>query len=184
MSETAIMTAEELFKLPDDGYRHELVRGELITMTPTGGWHGAIAMRIGGYLNSYVSGNDLGVVCTAEAGFKLFEDPDTVRAPDISFVSRERIPREGIPEGFWPFAPDLAVEVISPSDRFEEVQMKVEDYLRAGTRMVWIVEPRTETVTVYRPPKSARILTSDDALEGEDVIPGFLCEVRNIFKVW
>src|SRR5262249_49528516 len=115
-----LMTAEDLFQLPDDNYKYELVEGGLIRMLPTGGEHGDVTMNAGFLLKGYVKAHDLGIVCAAETGFILKRNPDTVRAPDASFVAKERIPPGGIPKGYWPLAPDLAVEVISPNDRFDE----------------------------------------------------------------
>lgn len=175
------MTASELLDLPDDGQKYELVHGELIRMSPTGGTHGKIASRLDHRLRSHVESHNLGEVCGAETGFQLTENPDTVRAPDLSFVSFERIPMEGVPDTFWPFAPDLAVEVVSPNDRYGALQQKVKDYLQAGTRMVWVADPRSRTVTIYRSFKEARILTETDTLHGEDVVPGFTCSVKEIF---
>ncbi len=105
-----------------------------------------------------------------------------MRAPDVSFVSRERIPADGVPEGFWNIAPDLTVEVVSPSERPDDVQDKVIDYLTAGTRIVWVIYPRTKTVTVYRSLQNIRVLTTNDTLSGEDVVPGFSCQVSDLFE--
>ncbi|MGQ9626393.1 MAG: Uma2 family endonuclease [Anaerolineae bacterium] len=176
-----LMTGEELLHLPDDGYRYELVKGELIKMAPPGAWHGVLAVRLGISLGQYVQESKLGEVAV-EAGYYLARDPDTVRGPDISFVSRERILPEGVPKGFWPFAPDLAVEIVSPSDTAEEVMTRVSDYLRAGTRLVWVVQPATKTVTEYRSFSQVRVLTEEDTLEGGEVLPGFACPVAEIFR--
>ena len=108
------MTAEELFDLADDGGRFELVEGELVHMTPSGGTHGALTVRIGRLLDEYVEAHDLGVCCGAETGFILQREPDTVRAPEAAVVVKSRVPSTGIPSSYWPFAPDLAVEVVSP----------------------------------------------------------------------
>ena len=104
-----------------------------------------------------------------------------VRAPDAAFVARERIPATGIPTGFWPFARDFAVEVASPSDRFTELQTKVAEYFRAGTRLVWIVEPATRTVHVYRASHELQAFGEEHELTGGDVLPGFRCPVRRLF---
>lgn len=177
----AIMTAEELFKMPDDNYRYELIKGELIKMSPAGARHGKLAMNLGVLLSNYVKPRRLGMVCAAETGFILARNPDTVRAPDAAFISQAHIPLEGEPTGFWPFAPDLAVEVISPDDRYEEIQEKIAVYFSAGTRLVWIVDPENHTVAVYNSLAEARIFTETDPLEGGDVIPGFSCSVTEIF---
>ena len=174
-------TAKEFYLLPDDGKRYELVRGALVCMAATGGQHGIITSRLDHRLRSFVEAHDLGEVCAAETGFRLTENPDTVRAPDVSFITRDRVATEGVPEGYWPFAPDLAVEVISPRDRFDEVLTKVQEYLRAGTRLVWVFHPRTKTVTVYRANSEVQLLQGDEELSGEDVVPGFHCRVMEFF---
>lgn len=175
------MTAEELFQLPDDDYKYELVEGELIRMPPSGGEHGYLANNASSLLRTHVKARDLGVVCGAETGFILKRSPDTVRAPDAAFIAKARIPAEGIPRTYWPFAPDLAVEVVSPNDRFDEVQEKIVEYFAAGTRLVWVVLPKTRTVLVYRSFHEVRSLGVNDELNGEDVVPGFTCRVAELF---
>jgi Uma2 family endonuclease len=177
----SLMTAEELLELPGDDYKYELIEGELIRMAPTGGEHGVLTVRLGRLLDEYVEAAGLGSVCGAETGFVLRRTPDTVRAPDAAFIARDRIPETGIPKTYWPFAPDLAVEVISPSDRFDEVQTKVAEYLTAGTRLVWVVNPSTRTVFVYHSGREAQVFGLEDELSGEDVIPGFRCPVKRVF---
>jgi Uma2 family endonuclease len=177
---TELVTADELLHRRDDGFRYELVRGELKKMAPAGGPHGRIANRVNWRLTNYVEANNLGVVFAAETGFRIATQPDTVRAPDVAFVSRGRIEQIGIPEGYWPGAPDLVVEVISPGDTFSEVEEKVMEWLRAGCKMVIVVDPRKRTASVYRGP-NARLLTEDDTLSGEDVVPGWLVPVKELF---
>jgi Uma2 family endonuclease len=182
MSTTHTMvTADELFMMPDDGFRYELVKGELRRMPPAGSEHGAVIMNIGTPLDQFVKAHGLGVVFGAETGFKIASDPDTVRAPDLAFVRRERIPEAGVPRGFWPGAPDLAVEVISPGDTYTEVEEKVNDWLNAGTRMVLVLNPRTRTVTVYTSHTDVVRLTDLDALDGGELLPGFTCRVAELF---
>lgn len=178
---SAPMTAKELLRLPDDGRRYELIKGELKVMTPASPRHGRIANMATFLLTRHVRQHDLGVVYAAETGFKLREDPDTVRAADAAFVAKARIPPEGEPEGYWAIAPDLVVEVISPSDSAPAVQSKVADWLAAGCRMVWLVYPSTQTVTEYRSWQKVQVLTADQTLEGNDVLPGFACLVRELF---
>jgi Uma2 family endonuclease len=175
------MTADELLRLPHDGHRYELVEGELREMTPAGSRHGRIANTVAFLLTRHVRQHDLGIVYAAETGFQLREDPDTVRAADAAFVTKAHIPPEGEPEGYWAIAPDLVVEVVSPSDSASAVQSKVTDWLEAGCRLVWVVYPDTQTVTEYRSPTEVRMLTADQTLEGGDVLPGFACEVGEIF---
>ena len=173
--------AEELLNMPDDGFRYELVKGELRKMSPAGSEHGAIIINLTVPLAAHIKANKLGVVFGAETGVKIATSPDTVRAPDIAVVRQERIPEGGIPKGFWPGAPDLAVEVTSPGDSFEEVEEKVEDWLAAGTKAVWIVNPKRRTVNVYRALNDVAILTEENELDGGTVVPGFSCHVADIF---
>jgi len=174
-------TASELFEMPDDGFRYELVKGELRRMSPSGSEHAVVIGRLTVRLGQHVEANSLGIYFGAEGGFKIASDPDTVRAPDIAFIGRERIPAAGIPKNFWPGAPDLAVEVVSPGDTRREVKEKVEDWLGAGTRAVWVVEPRRRTVSVYRSATDVTRLSEDDELDGGEVVPGFRCQVSEIF---
>lgn len=178
---TDLLTADDLLKKPQDGYRYELAKGELIKEPPAGNIHGKRTMRLGWRLASHVEANDLGVVFAAETGFKLAADPDTVRALDVAFITKARIEEAGEFEGFWPGAPDLAVEVISPGDSYSEVNEKAKEYLKAGARGVWVVDARRRTITIYRSLTDIRILTEDDALEGGDIITGFSCPVAEVF---
>ena len=175
------VTADELLLMPDDGFRYELVRGELRRMTPAGNVHGRVAMNVGISLGGYVKAHDLGAVYAAETGFRLTGDPDTVRAPDVAFVSQARVEAIGEVEGFWPEAPDLAVEVISPGDSYSEVEEKVFDWLEAGTKMVVVVNPRQRSATVYKSPTDIIALAEADVLAGGDIVPGFELAVREIF---
>ena len=174
-------TASELFAMPHDGFRYELVKGELRKMSPSGSEHAVIIGKLTVRLGRHVEANDLGIYFGAEAGFKIASDPDTVRAPDLAFVSSRRIPEGGIPKNFWTGAPDLAVEVVSPGDTSREVKEKVKDWLDAGTRAVWIVNPRRRTVAVYRSMKDVTVLSEGDELEGGEVVHGFRCKVSEIF---
>jgi Uma2 family endonuclease len=174
-------TASELFEMPDDGFRYELVKGELRRMSPSGSEHGAVIVNITGLLWQHVKSNNLGVCFGAETGFRIASDPDTVRAPDVAFIRRERIPESGITKKFWPGAPDLAVEVLSPGDTRAEVGEKVEDWLQAGARGVWVINPRRRTVSVYRTMTDVTHLSEGDELDGGEVVPGFRCKVSEIF---
>ena len=177
-------TAEELFLLADDGSRTELVKGEIVHMTPAGARHGAVTVRIGRLLDEYVEAHGLGVCCGAETGFILRRAPDTVRAPDAAVVVRSHIPATGLPDGFWPCAPDLAVEVASPpGDRPADVRIKLGEYFSAGTRLVWLVEPETRTVRIYRSAQDVRVVGTDGHLDGGDVLPGFRCSVQRLFPM-
>lgn len=181
MTITDLITADELLQMKDDGFRYELSRGELIKMSPAGHHHGRIALNFTTPLDQFVRANQLGAVYAAETGFKLAEDPDVVRAPDAAFIRRERVEEMGQTEGFWPGAPDLAAEVVSPGDTYAEVQDKIADWLDAGTRLVVVVNPRTQTVDLYRSRSDIRILTIDDVLDGGEVVPNWTLPVRDIF---
>lgn len=176
-----LITADDLLQMPDDGFLYELVRGELRRMSPGSFRHGKIIINVTLSLGQHVREQRLGDVFAAETGFKLASDPDTVRAPDVAFVRRERIEAVGDVGGFWPGAPDLAVEVISPHDLYTEVEEKVIEFLNAGTGMMLVVNPRKHTVTVYRAMADISILTEDDTIEGEDVVPGWSLPVRDVF---
>jgi len=179
---TQLITAEELYMRPTDELRSELIKGELIKMSPAGHKHGRIVVNLTAPLAQYVKAHRLGAVYGAETGFKLATNPDTVRAPDIAFVRQQQIERIGEPEGFWPEAPDLAVEVNSPGDTVSDVENKVQEYLQAGTRLVWVVSPRLRIVTVYRSLTDIITLTEKDMLDGGDVISGFQFSVSEIFE--
>jgi len=140
-----------------------------------------VAMSVGTELGTWVKTNDLGEVFAAGTGFILRRDPDTVRAPDASFVARDRLTPEELPVGYLDLAPDLAVEVVSPGDSAREVREKVDDWLRAGTRLVWVIDPATRSARVYRSLEEFEELVEGDHLEGGELIPGFSCEVRELF---
>lgn len=175
-----LVTAEEFARIPDDDYHYELVEGRVARMSPPGSRHGVLAVRIGALLHQHVDANRLGAVLT-HAGFKIVSDPDTVREPDVAFVSAERIPPTGIPEGFWPGPPDVAVEIRSPGDRRTEIQAKVRDYLARGVRLVWVVDSKSRTLTVHRAQSPPMTLGVDDVLDASDVIPGFTCPVARFW---
>jgi Uma2 family endonuclease len=180
---TQPLTADDLLRMPADDMRHELVRGELVTMPPAGFEHGVVGGGLYGPLYQHVSAKKQGVVCLAETGFIIERDPDTVRAADIAFVSNEKLQRVGLTKKFFPEAPNMATEVLSPSDTVDEVDEKVQQWLGAGTDLVWVINPRQKTVTVYQPKEKPVILTADDYLDGGAVIPGFRILVGEIFRV-
>jgi Uma2 family endonuclease len=175
------LTADELLTMPQDHNRHELIRGELRTMTPAGHEHGRIVVRLTWRLAHFVEEHELGVVYAAETGFKLASDPDTVRAPDVAFVSRARLNEVGAVRGYWPGAPDLVAEVISPSDVYTEVEEKVLDWLEAGTRLVIVINPRSRAVTLYRSLADIVVLTERDALDAPELVPGWSVMVSELF---
>lgn len=147
-----------------------------------GNVRGRTAINVSTPLDQFVREHDLGVVFAAETGFKISTDPDTVRAPDVAFIRRERLEAVGEAEGYWPGAPDLTVEVVSPTDRFAALEEKVVDWLAAGTRMVLVVNPRARTVTVRTSEKEARILSEEEVLDGGEVVPGWTLQIADVFR--
>jgi len=174
-----LMTADELLRTHVPNKRAELLRGVLVVREPAGSRHGLVTMNLGAELALYAKQTGAGGVYAAETGFKLASDPDTVRAPDIAFVTRERLPPPNT-TGYPALAPDLAVEVLSPGDRPGEVLAKVADWLSAGTRLVWVVDPERRLARVYRHDGSEAIVTAEGALDGEDELPGFSCSLASI----
>ena len=180
---TALMTAEELMELPHgEGFRYELINGELEKTMSPGLPHGRIGARLLVALGNFVWDYGLGDVFAAETGFQLTFDPDTVLAPDVSFVSKERMEQLGQTERYFPGAPDLVVEVLSPSDRPSKVNKKTLRWLGYGAKQVWIVDPKKKTVTIYRSPADATTFCGSDELEAQDLLPGFRLSLDNIFS--
>ena len=182
-TEVKLMTADELLALPRGECRYELVNGELKKMSPAGHDHGRIIMELAGPLQVFVKKKRLGKIYAAETGFVLTTNPDTVRAPDIAFIRQEKVAEVGRSKGFWKGPPDLAVEVISPSDTVGEVEDKVYMWLDRGTPLVWLISPKLCNVTVYRSLTDIETLTEKDTLDGGDVIPGFQIAIADIFAV-
>ena len=175
---THLMTAEELFNLQDEPNRHALIKGELLTVPPPKPKHGLVTMNLAAPLAAYVKANKLGIVM-AESGFILERNPDTVLGPDISFISGERL--SALPDAYLELAPDLAVEVISPSQFTPEITRKASLWLEHGVLEVWLVNPRTRTIEVRRATGENQQLREGDDLTGGDLIPGFRIPVREIF---
>jgi Uma2 family endonuclease len=178
---TKLLTADDLWQMPGNGRYYELVKGELRAMAPAGGEHGAFTINLTGPMWNHAKTHDLGKVVAAETGFIIERDPDTVRGPDIGFICKSRIPPEGLPKKYIPFAPDLAVEVVSPHDTMEEVEEKVAQWLAAGTKLVWVVLEKQRLIRVYRSPTDVTVLTENDELDGADVMPGFRLPVAQVF---
>ena len=180
------MTASDLLTMPD-GDRFELVNGELVERNM--GWESEwIASNLQVLLGSFCIQHRLGYVNGSNAGYQCFEvvfpdDPNRTRKPDVSFVTANRLTPGDLPKGHCEIAPDLAIEVISPHDLYSEVETKVDEYLQAGVRLVWVINPRTESVRVHRANGSVQDLTSRDQLSGEDVVPGFGCSVSQLFEL-
>jgi Uma2 family endonuclease len=173
-------TADELLAMPHDGTRRELINGELREMTPIGRRHARIAMNVARALDAYVRSHALGEVYP-ELGYRLSAHPDTVRAPDVSFVRKSRLEEGGPEPGFFLGPPDLAVEVISPHDLYSDVAAKVDEYLTAGVVIVLVIDPPRRTVAVHRSRTEVAVLTEADVLDGGDVVPGWTLPVREIF---
>jgi len=170
------MTADELLQLPDDGWRYELVEGELRKISPAGVEHGYVAGKIAISLGSFVYGRKLGRVYPADVGFQLGRDPDTVRAPDASFVRAARVTKTS---KYFEGAPDVVFEVVSPNDRYSEIEAKTREYLRAGTLAVVIVDPQTRAVRIHRPAGTTDIT---DAIELPDILAGWKLPLTELFN--
>ena len=175
---TGLMTADELLRLD---VRGELIRGVLYEMSPGAAKHGRSAGNLFGELYAFVKPRRLGTMFAAETGFWLERDPDTVRAPDVSFTSAERLPLDADEDSYSEVVPDLVAEVRSPSDSRREVREKAEMWLSHGVRLCWAVYPDTRTIDVHRPGAPMVTLGEGDTLDGGDVLPGFTCAVSAVF---
>lgn len=182
---TRLITADELLTMPHyegrNSIRLALIRGELKKMSPTGGTHGILCARIATAITNFVDEKSLGEVFGAETGFIIERDPDTVIGADVAFVSHERMKDVENLDKFLPFAPDLAVEVLSPGNTVQEIDEKIARYFAAGSRAVWVFDPKRRTVAVYRSPSGVRILGGQDALDGGEVLPGFALDLAKLF---
>ncbi len=172
MTKAGLHTAADLLRSQPPNKRTELIRGALMVREPAGYQHGHVAARLAGAIHSHVEAHGLGRVFAAETGFILAREPDTVRAADVAFISSARLP-EKPPRGFAEMAPDLTVEVLSPDDYAPEVLEKVADWLKAGAKLIWVVDPIRMNARVYRADGSESLLGKTDALDGEDVLPHF-----------
>jgi Uma2 family endonuclease len=180
---TRLLTAEEFAKLPNpvDGSKQELVRGEVVTMPPPGFRHGIVQVNVATLLKVFAKQHKLGRI-TVESGVVTERDEDTVRGPDVAYWSYERLPADQVPEGYPNVAPDLCVEVLSPSNTEQRTTKKVGEYFACGARMVWVIDPEERTVTIYRKPGDGRVLWEDATIAGEDVLPGFSCPLNEFFQ--
>jgi Uma2 family endonuclease len=177
-----LLTAEEFSRLPQppDGSQQELIKGVIVTMPPPSFYHGRVCAMICRKLGNFVEAHNLGYFTSTDSGVILARNPDTVRGPDIAFWSHERLPQPPR-EGYPTVPPDLVVEVLSPSDVFTRVQRKVEDYLRAGVRLVWILVPEDRSVAVFHAGNPPSVLSNGETLSGETILPGFSCPVTELF---
>jgi Uma2 family endonuclease len=181
MTQTALVTADALFEMGADE-RYELVEGVLVPMSPPPGFeHGETIGNITFLVTRFVRAHRLGHATGAETGYRLRRNPDTVRAPDFAFVARGRVTPDMDRTRYLDLAPDLVVEVVSPSDSAADINTKVLAYLDAGVRLVWVVYPRSSTVAVHRPGGAWELLRAADEISGEDVLPGFICRVSELF---
>lgn len=176
MPSSRTISDDELLRLPKDGRKYELVDGEVV-VSPAGYRHGKIALRISRRLETHAAKRGLGEVTESSTGFRL--PSGNVRSPDVGFVAASRSPK-GEPEGFFEGAPDLAVEVLSPGDDPRRILDKVGEYLGAGVRMVWVIDPRQRKAAVYRSLTDIREISDSDTLDGEDVLPGFTCKLASV----
>lgn len=182
-SEDEFYTIEEFERLPEaeDGSSAELVRGHVVREPPPGEEHGWLQVRLGRLLDEFVEAAGVGLV-VGDTGYILTDAPATVRGPDLSFISQDRLDGSDYPiRKYRRTAPDLAVEIVSPWNRSRDITSKVRDYLRAGTRVVWVVDPAVRTVTVHGQESLARVYRSGDELDGGEVLPGFRVQVSRVF---
>jgi len=179
----SLVTADDLYRMKVrlDGRRHELRQGQPILSEPGGEEHASVAAELLWHLMTYVKLHNLGRVLGPDCGYVLTRNPDTVRAPDVSFRCSNRLTYRKTTPRFIDGAPDLAAEIMSPYDRFSEVEEKVQEYLRAGTRLVWVFRPIDASAIVYRADGTRTRVTTGDVLEGEDVVPGFRCRLDDLF---
>ncbi|WP_442482811.1 Uma2 family endonuclease [Aeoliella sp. SH292] len=179
-AEPQLVTADELLR-DYHGQRCELIEGRVKLMSPTGFGHGSFERRIASLLGEYVDEHELGDVVTGEVGFLVARRPDTVLAPDVAFVTKDRLDAVGFTEKYFPEAPALAIEVVSPGDTADEVDEKARQWLAAGAKAVWVVYSRGRTVAVYRSLDNICVLTEEQSLSGEEVVPGFSVKVADLF---
>ncbi|HEY9516242.1 MAG TPA: Uma2 family endonuclease [Gemmatimonadaceae bacterium] len=174
-----MMTADELERVSIPGKSTELIRGRLIVREPPGTLHGRAAAKLAHLVGAFVWPRQLGDVFAQDTGFKIESNPDTVRAPDLAFLARDRTSQLP-PRGYAPLAPDLIVEIVSPDDSASEVLSKIAAWLEAGVRLEWVIDPRRSVAQVYRGDGSISLIAADGLLDGEDVLPGFTCALAEI----
>ena len=182
VSAAPLLTAADVERMSVPDKQVELLRGQLVVREPPGSWHGVVAANLAYFLADFVRRHRLGLVFAQDTGFKIASDPDTVRAPDVAFVARERAGAIRA-RGYAELAPDLLAEILSPDDRPAEVLAKVADWLGTGTTLVWVIDPKRSEARIYRQDGSLSILQEHDSLDGEDVLPGFSCPLRDVLAV-
>jgi Uma2 family endonuclease len=177
-----VLTAQDLTDLPEiPGKRFELVRGELIEMPVASALHSLIVRLLAKLLDAFAEEHGLGLVFGDGAGYTVSRDPDVVRVPDVSFIAADKLREHGSPRGVWPFAPDLAVEIVWPSERRDQVQTKILEYLGGGSRLVWVLWPERRSVSVHAADGTVRELGPEDELDGGEVLPTFRVHVADLF---
>ena len=180
-TEQKLLTAEDLWNMPDNGGRRELWDGVLVEMSPTGARHGDVVTTAAMLLGAHVRGTGLGKVLTGDVGIVLHRDPDRVLAPDLCFISTDRLPAKEMPDGFLNVVPDFVIEIVSPCDRAGEVQAKVDAWLDAGVRLVWAVYPKSRSVMAFRSHAEASRYTAGDVIDAAPVLPEFSVPVAELF---
>jgi Uma2 family endonuclease len=180
ITQKKLLTAEEFFLLPNppDGSQQELVRGEIITMPPPGGLHGVTCSKADRKLGNYIDSGPGGTLVCNDTGFITVRDPDSVRGPDISYWTKERL--KEVPVGYIEISPDMLLEVLSPSNTSKQIRDKIKEYFEKGVRLVWVLAPEDRTLTIYRTPDEGRVLHETATVTGEDVLPGFECRVSDL----
>jgi Uma2 family endonuclease len=175
-----LLTAEVFLRLPQpaDGSQQELVRGEIITMPPPGGMHGVCCSKADRKLGAHIDSGPGGTLTCNDTGFITGRDPDSVRGPDIAYWSKERL--QEVPVGYIEIAPDMLVEVLSPSNVWKQIRAKLQEYFARGVRLVWVISPEDRILTIYRTPDEGRVLHENATVTGEDVLPGFTCRVSDL----
>jgi Uma2 family endonuclease len=179
-SPSPLKTVDDLWALPENGRFFELVKGELRSTGPNGFEHGCVVTNVAYALRSETP-KTVGVVLLGRVGFVLEREPDRVLGPDIAFIKAERFDEARLPEKYFEGPPDLAIEVVSPEDRDAEVDAKAHDYIAAGAALVWVINPRWRNVTIYQADRTVRVVAETEALTAPDLLPGFTCQVADMF---
>ncbi|MDE0198137.1 MAG: Uma2 family endonuclease [Caldilineaceae bacterium] len=182
-TEEKLLTANDLLRLYSEGVRGELIRGALCETMPTGLTYGEIVMNLGGALRNFIRPRRLGRLVGSDSGMMLERDPDTVREPDIVFISAQKLPLNVRLSGYYEGAPDLVAEIVSPSDGPREVYHKALMWISFGVSLVWVVNPEKRAIEVHRPNQPLLSLTENDILDGGEVLPGFNYPVRDVFDL-
>ncbi len=182
MSTRTLLTAEEFLAIPGDE-PHELAQGEVVEMTLPGGRHGLVCARIARLLGNWADSHEAGEVLSNDSAVITERDPDSVRGPDVQFFSIDRLPDDFPPVGPLRQPPDLAIEVVSDSDRWSDVINKVDEFLGVGVREVWVIEPEGQFVEIFRPDGCHRRIRRDGTLESPTIVPGFACPVASLFTI-